>query len=286
MLVRLFRRAGATGHVFLLKSGRVEDKGIAYSGLIGPATTVAVVPSVPQIIDFVVEARTKDNQVISVSGNLKVTLKAEMAVKNFDFTVNVKDGAYTNMWERALQALVTEQVFSPIRDKAKEILIAEALSSHMVFEDAVKAKVSTENNPLAHKGVLFDSSSIAAIEALDEEVDEAIGAQERQKMLTEADRAVHQRRLKASANDRAVATYEAKTKLGLEKERGLLLEEQGKNDVKRSEDEAKATEIRLAPLSTVDAGKVLGAALMKMAESGRIGNLAIGPELLAALQQK
>ena len=52
MLITLFRSAGATGHVFFLKNGRTRDMGLAYSGFIGPMTTVAIVPTTPQILNF------------------------------------------------------------------------------------------------------------------------------------------------------------------------------------------------------------------------------------------
>ena len=69
-----FRGARATGHVFFLNRGRARNKGLAFSGYVGPMTTVAVVPTTPQILDFSVQARTQDKQTIIVTGNVKVAL--------------------------------------------------------------------------------------------------------------------------------------------------------------------------------------------------------------------
>ncbi len=87
-------------------------------------------------------------------------------------------------------------------------------------------------------------------------------------------------------NERAVKEYEAGTKLELEKKQGILLDEQAKNKEKEATADAKATEIRLAPLKDVEAGKLLGAAIMDAAKTGRLGSLAITSEFLAAVGQK
>jgi hypothetical protein len=283
MLLRLFRRAGATGQVFFLRNGRITDKGLAYSGFVGPMTTVAVVPKTAQVIDFSIEAQTKDKQDITITGNLKVALTPDVAVTKFDFTVDTKNGSYVNQWETALQTLVIEQVLAPIHDKAKTVDVAVATQFHKEFETAVKASIAGADNPLSKNGVIVESCSIAQIEADDEEVGMAIGATERQAMLSAADKALHERRLNAAQNERGVRTYEAETQVKLEKERTKLLEQQGLNKKTEATTDAEATKIRLAPLGEVEAGKILGAALLEMAKSGRIGNLSVGPELLAAL---
>jgi hypothetical protein len=284
MLIRLFRGAGATGHVFFLKNGRARDKGLAYSGLHGPRTTIAVVPTTPQILDFAVKARTSDRQNITVAGNIKVSLVPARAVSRFDFTVG-EQGAYLNPWDQPLRAIVIEHVLAPIHDQARALDVEAATQSHKAFADAVTHAVAGAA-VLDDKGISVDSCSIVRIEADDKEVEQAIGARERQAMLTEADGALHERRLKAAENERAVKTYEAQTALRLEEARSQLLDQQGENRKKEAEAEAEATRTRLQPFSEAEAGHVLGAALMKMAEGGRIANLSIVPELLAALQQR
>jgi hypothetical protein len=284
MLIRLFRGAGATGHVFFLKNGHTRDKGLAYSGFYGPKTTIAVVPTTPQILDFAVKARTSDRQNVTVTGNIKLTLTPAHAVSRFDFTVG-EQGAYQNPWDQTLRAIVIEQVLAPIHDQAGTLDVETATQSHKSFEDAVTKAVAGAS-PLISKGIVVESCSIVRIEADDKEVEQAIGARERQAMLTEADRALHDRRLKAAENERAVKTYEAETALRLEEERTKLLDRQGENKKKEALADAEAMKTRLAPFNEVEAGKVLGAALMRMAEGGRIANLSIVPELLTALQQR
>jgi regulator of protease activity HflC (stomatin/prohibitin superfamily) len=283
---KLFRGARATGHVFFLNRGRARNKGLAFSGYVGPMTTVAVVPTTPQILDFSIPARTQDKQTIIVTGNVKVALVPATAVSKFDFTVNTKDGSYLSPWDQPLRAIVIEHVLGPVREKAKELGVEAAIQAHKDFEDLIKTRISERGNPLAGKGVNVESCSVAKVDASDKEVEQSIGAKQRQEMLAQADKALHERRLKAAENDRAVLEYEAATKLKLEQDRAKLVEEIGKNEVKTAENDARAVEIRLLAFKAADAGKVLGAALMEMAKNGRIGSLSVVPELFAALQDK
>lgn len=286
-----FRNAGATGHVFLMKNGKPVDEGRAYSGFIGPWTTVAVVPSTAQIIPFIIDAQTSDKQIVKVTGSLTVTLEPAIAVKLFDFTVDTKDGGYLGSWQRILNAKVTEGVLRAVLKTVRNMTVEEAMrSQEKVEEEILKAsKLETPANKDGASlvgGIIFNSCSISKIKPSDEEVEGAIGANERQTMLTNADKALHDRQLKAAENERAVGKYEADTKLELEVERAKLIAQQGTNKEKEAHADALATKIRLAVLGDVDAGKLLGAAIMKVAESGGLGTLVIGPELLGALQKK
>ena len=282
LLIRLFRSAGATGHVFFLRDGERIDKGLAFSGFIGPKTTVAVVPTTPQILNFAINAQTKDKQRVTVSGNITASLVPGDAVQKFDFTVDVRSGGYQGDWSKILNAQVVERAVRAVHAKLRNLDVEDATRSQKEVEDAIMAELGGDN--LAADGISVTSCSIPKIDP-DNEVAAAIGASERQAMLAAADTALHDRRLKAAGNDRAVLEYEAETNLKLEEERGKLIDEQGKNQEKEAEADAKATDLRLAPFKEVDAGTLLGAALMRMAESG-IDNIVIGPELLGALRQK
>lgn len=282
MIIRLFRSAGATGHVFFLKNGRASDRGLAYSGFIGPKTIVAVVPTTAQILNFAIEAQTKDKQAVVVRGSLTAALIPQTAVSKFDFTVESRNGGYLGNWSQVLNAKVIERVLRAVLPKVKELNVEEATRAQKDVEDAVTAALGKD--AFAEDGIIVNSCSVPKIEPSDDEVENAVGAKERQTMLAEADRALHERRMKASENERTVRQYEADTKLELEKKQGQLLEEQAKNKTKEAETDAGATKIRLGPLQDVEAGKLLGAALMDGLKNGRVGSIVVAPELLAALQ--
>src|SRR4051812_777879 len=137
MFVSLFRKAGATGHVFFLKNGKVRDKGVAYSGLIGPQTTVAVVPTTPQILNFAIDARTSDNQSVVVQGSLTAILAPPVAVRRFDFTVDRVRGGYVGNWLEVVNARVIESVLRAVLDKVKTLTVRESPRSQSQVEQAV-----------------------------------------------------------------------------------------------------------------------------------------------------
>ncbi len=296
-MIQLFSAAGATGNVFLVKNGRRINKGLAYSGFVVPMTTVTVVPTTIQILDFAVEARTKDKQVVTIAGNLKVTLAPEKAVSQFDFTVNKKTGSYVASWQNILKAAVIEKVLAPIQEKAKELDVAVATQSHKDFETAVLAALAADTSGLSIKGIAIESCSIIKIEPEDEEIGEAIGSKEHEEMLAQADEARHARQMGAAESEREVKEYEAdtvfkleekkaNTALELEKKKAALLEEQRKNKQAEAEIEAESLRTRLAPLKELSGGTLLGAAIMEGAKNGRGGGLTITTELLTALGQK
>ena len=284
MLISLFRKAGATGHVFFLKNGKVRDKGVAYSGFIGPQTTVAVVPTTPQILNFAIEAQTSDNQDVVVQGSLTALLAPAVAVRRLDFTVDPVRGGYIGNWAEVVKARVIAGVLRAVLDKVKTLAVDESTHAQSQIEKAVVDALGPA--VFQADGITIESCSIPRIEPKDDEVRASIGAQERQSMPTESDRALHERRLKAATNERAIKQYEADTRLELERKQGELLDEQAKNKKKEAETDATATTIRLAPLQNVDPGKLLGAAVMEAAKGGHVGSIAITSELLAGINQK
>lgn len=281
--IGLFNRAGATGYVFYVANGKRRDKGLAYSGMVGPGTTVAVVPTVQQVLNFSVEALTKDKQSVTVSGNVKVTLSPPKAVATFDFTVNAHDGSYRARWESNLQSLVMEHVLGPIRARVMTRTLDEVVTSHFAIEQAIVAEIGTGKAALEQKGVTIDSCSVPDIVPADEDLSDALGASERQAMLTEADAATHGRQMRASENARKVKTYESQTAFTLEKERGRLVEEQGKNKLAEAEVEAAAVAARLKPFNDAEASKVFVVALFEAARAGKLGTINLTSDLYAAI---
>ena len=277
---KLFNRAGATGHVFLFGGTKVANKGLAFSGLIGPLTTVAVVPTVAQIINFAIDAQTKDKQGVTVCGTITIVLDPAKAVSRFDFTVNTNTGGYLGNWNQMLSSKVVEQVLPAVLAQSKRLDIATAIGSQNEIEAAVTTALS---NKFSADGITIVSCSIPKIEPQDDEVSGAIGAEERQTMLAAGDKALHDRRIKAAENDRNVRLYESETARTLETERAKLIEQQGANKKAEAAAEAEATRVKLAPLQEIDAGKLLAAGILDAAKSGRLGSINLTSEFLAAV---
>ena len=225
-------------------------------------------------------------QKLVIAGSVTVNFDPQSAVKNFDFTVD-NDGAYLNAaeWSRILRSLVAEQVMEPIRTKATELEVANAVKSHKDFGTTVTDAL-TKLATLTEKGIKVISCSITKVEPDDNKISESIGSKEKETILTAADSNRHERALKASGNERAIKEFEAATVLKLEQDRATLIEQQSTNKKAEATAEAEALKIKLAAFDGVDAGKILGLALIELAKSGRVGTLNIGPEIFTAMQQK
>ncbi len=280
MFVQLFRHAGAAGQVFsLTRNGDYQNRGLGWSGLVGPFTTLAVVPTNQHAIPLIVEARTKDRQTVSVSGTVQITLSAEQALKAFDFTVDIRNGGAKGQWQRDLQTNVTSALRSAVMQLVATKNVDEVVVAHRQIEESITAHAAS----LTQFGARIVSCSIENVEPEDDEVSEAIGAEEREKMLTEADAARHARQMNALENSRKVKETEAATNLLLEKERAKLVAEQGNNEIARAKTDAEATRIRIEPISSLPPNVGLVTALKAAADSGRVTNITLTSDLLAAL---
>jgi hypothetical protein len=282
-IIRFFRGAGATGQVFLVKNGKVSNKGIAYSSLIGPQTIIAVVPTTPQVIPFSVDAITSDNQKVLIAGDIEVDLIVETAVKKFDFTVEI-NGSHSGDWVETLNALVVKEVLEPAQSKAKTLTIEVARKSHKEFSDAITVGMSATNISLSGKGVTVKSCSVSKV-VVNEEINTALGSKEKEVILTNADTARHTRQMKAAENVRKVQEYEIETLKTVESKRTELIKAQSANKQSEADADAKATEKRLEAFEKVASGKLIGAALLRFAESGKVQNLHISPELVGLIQE-
>lgn len=279
---RRFRSTSASGHVFFVKNGERHDKGLAFSTIIGPNTTVAVVPTTSQVIDFAISALTEDKQRVTVTGNVTVLLVPEIAAGNFDFTIDVRTGGDAGDWNEKLKTLIIDHAVRAVQQKARTFDVEDATLAQAEVEDAIITELS--NDVIKNRGITVSSCSIRKIDP-EKEVAEAIGAPERLALLTKGDDALHERRLAAAGNDRTVRQFESATKLQLEADRTALIEKTGENDKKAATHAAQATDERLRPYKDLEPGKLVGVALIQMAEHG-VENITIGPELLGALKQQ
>jgi hypothetical protein len=278
-IIKLWSGAGATGHVFFLKNGKIINKGLAYSGFVGPRTTIAVVPGVVQTIPFSVDARTSDKQQVIVIGSVTATFVPTEAVRKFDFTVDLF-GSYQGEWEQTSNAAVIEKVLNPIWEKAKTLSVEDATKSQKDFGEAIMAALSQDATLVVY-GIKIESCSVTKVRASDDAINTAIGATEKESMLTTADTARHTRQIAAAANSRAVREYESATELELEKKRTEIIKEESKNKDLEAAADAKATKTRFEALKDVDSGTLFGASMLEFAKTGKVGTLNITPEILA-----
>lgn len=291
-----FSSAGATGNVFLFKDGTIRDKGIAYSGFIGRATTVAIVPTTMQTVNFSLEVQTSDKQTANVSGSVQVLLNPKIIVSKLDFTVNKESGGYLNQWQTVFQALITEKIPGPIRAKAKEISIVDIVNAQKELGDQLQTSLAAEKS-LSDFGILVQSCSVSKIAPANSDILRAIGATEKEALLTKSDEATHKRQMSAAENDKALKTFELETDLSLEVQKKKIIEQENANEklqadaklvIEKEQADAKLEQLKneLEQLNSLGSDKLLGVSLFNFAKSGRLQTLNISPELIHAIHSQ
>lgn len=291
-----FGSAGATGNVFLFKDGVIKNKGIAYSGFIGRATTVAIVPTTMQTINFSLEVQTSDKQTANMSGSVQVLFNPETIVSKLDFTVNKESGGYLNQWQTVFQALITEKIPGPIREKAKQITIVNIVNSQKELGDQLQTSLIAEKS-LSDFGILVQSCSVSKIAPSNSDILRAIGATEKEALLAKSDEATHKRQMSAAENDKALKTFELETDLSLEVQKKKIIEQENANEklqadaklvIEKEQADAKLEQLKneLEQLNSLGSDKLLGVSLFNFAKSGRLQTLNISPELIHAIHSQ
>lgn len=288
-----FSSAGATGNVFLFKDGTIRDMGIAYSGFIGTATTVAIVPTTMQTINFSLEVQTSDKQAANVSGSVQVLLDPKVIVSKLDFTADKENGSHLNQWQTVLQSLIVEKIPGPIRAKAKETGVVNIVNAQKDLGDELQTALLAEKS-LSDFGILIQSCSVSKITPSNSDIAKAIGAEEKEQLLTKADKATHTRQMAAAGDTRTLKQFESQTNLKLEEDRTKIIEKQNANeklkadavlliDKEKKEAELAHSKQELEELVKVPSDKLLSISLVKFAQSGNLNNLNISPELINAI---
>jgi hypothetical protein len=127
------------------------------------------------------------------------------------------------------------------------------------------------------------------------EVAKALEADYRETLLRKADMAIYARRAAAVEEERKIKENELSTEITLEEQRRKLIDLQGENALREAESRGKAAEeearyharakqLELDVYNAIDSRKVLAFALNELGQNaGRIGNLNITPDILAAI---
>src|SRR5262249_9153208 len=148
-------------------------------------------------MNFIFTERARDNQEVVVQGDLVVRLEASVVVSRRNFGVNVQSGKWEDPDElealhhdfrRILRGLVREEVR---RRTLRENLTDIAGIEKSVREAFASETASSQAIPVGGKIAALFVSGVAPANA---KLKEALEAEEREKMLSAADKALHDRR--------------------------------------------------------------------------------------------
>ena len=311
-----YLQSNPTTYVMRYKNGALVDSGLGLSLLyFGPGSTIVRISQASQDVPFVFEQQTLDFQDVTIQGNLTFRVIApERIAQQLDFSVDGR-GRYksddpSNLRERIVR-LIQAQTHRFTRDQSlREMLTSSNLLAEYLVQDP---NVLTTASAL---GLEIESIQVLSIRP-DPEMASAMQAEARERLLQQADEAVHERRKTAIELEREIRENELNTErsvqekkrevrqaeldadVAIEKGRSELVGQKAENDAKEAEVQIETMRAMLdsmrevdwrtmvASKGNVDSKQLIAMAFGELAENARkIGRLDISPDLLGKLMDE
>jgi hypothetical protein len=282
---------------FIIKyaSGRVarEGQGLAFFYWKHNAQVVAV-PTSSVDANLVFNEVTRNFQSVTIQGQFTYRIHDPKRVSELlNFAMDPATREYVSNDPDRLAQRITNVIQMETRIEIQKRSLEEVLSQFETIAAGVQARIkgSALLEPLGAE--LLNVYYIAAKPT--PEVAKALEADYRETLLRKADMAIYARRAAAVEEERKIKENELNTDITLEEQRRRLIELQGENALREAESRGKALEekarhraaarqFELDVYRAVDSRKLLALAMNDLGQNaGRIGNLTITSEILAAL---
>ncbi|MFH1098778.1 MAG: SPFH domain-containing protein [Candidatus Uhrbacteria bacterium] len=279
-----FYRAGPAEFVVKYVAGVRHTEGKGVVCFVGPRTTLACVPTADLAVAIEFIELTSDGQEVIVHGEARIQLAPHSVVDRFDFSIDPWSGDYLadENPEDQLRESVRNVLRGKVRSEVRTKDLKVAITSAAALEEALRRGLTEDAKEFAELGVTVLTIFVSGIAPANADLKRALEAEARERMLASADRALADRRMDASKNDRSLKEYEADTARQLEERRKALVEARNANVVAEAEADAAAIAKRLSPYATADPRIVLALGLRELA-NGHVSQVTITPDLLAAV---
>ena len=287
-----------TYHVIHYKNGSIRKDGLGLSFFYyAPNSDLAKVPITSQSVPFVFQELTSDFQEVTVQGNFnyRVTDAQEIS-KSLDFTVDA-NGSYRSDDPQTLNERLTQLIQARARTFTQKSALTEVLNANDALITHIKTGLEHDEF-FARLSVVIEDVTVESISA-SPDMTKALQANTREKLLLQADQAMHQRRQTSVEMERKIQELELETEISIEQQRTELIDQKVENDKKEADAQAYGLNASLEPLKEVDwrllmaaRGNLESDSLIAMAfrdladKAEKIGNLNISPELLDTLVRK
>jgi hypothetical protein len=281
--ISLFK-AGPSDYVVKYVAGKKMAEGIGRVFLVGPRTTVARIPASTVPIPLNFDELTLDMQSVRIQGEIHVKLNSARVFGRYDFSIDPASGFYrADDPLRKVQNAVCATLQGLVRAEIEKRTLKDALTGAGAVEAAIRAEAESKNQLFDNLGITVETIFISAISPSNSKLKEALEAEARERLLTNADKAIADRREKAAQNERKLSEYEDETVLSRERKRKELVDAHAENQLKEAEGEAAALKERLSPLTALEPATIFALGFRDIMANGNIGNLSFTPELLNLL---
>ena len=284
-----------TEYVLKYGAGRLkrEGPGLAFFYL-KHSTQVVAVPTSSTDASFVFNEVTNNFQAVTIQGQITYRIHSpKQAASILNFTIDPKTRAYASTDPDRLAQRITNVVQMETRGELQKLTLEEALGRYEAVAQTVQRRLK-DGAVLEALGVEILSVYFVAAKPTPE-VAKALEAEYRETLLRKADEAIYARRAAAVEEERKIKENELNTDIALEEQRKHLVELKGANDLaeaenrgkaleRESEFKARARERELSVYKAFSPRSMLALALNEIGQNaGRVGNLTITSEILAAL---
>ncbi len=278
-------KAGPNDYAIKLRSGKRCSEGKGKVFLVGPFTSIVAIPTTDIPCPFSFTEMTSDGQQVMVQGELQIRLDSSVIVNRRDFSVNPRTGAYLTQDSEKVNEEAVHALQAVVRKLIRDYTLKMALVSAAAIETNVSTETTANAQAFTDLGIKVIKVFVTEVSPANLDLKKALEATAREQMLSDADKAMAARREAASESDRKLREYEAETEKTLEEKKKQLIIAQNANLISVATAEAQANTERLAPYKEMDPMMVFALGIRELAASGRVGQLNITPELLAAMQQ-
>lgn len=213
-------------YILRYRQGKIVAEGAGLSFFfLERNTSVSSIPIAAMDMDFVFEEITRDFQTVTVQGQISCRFEDyHEAVKAFDFSVNLRNGAYVDPPTPKLNKRMVNIVRVLVKNRIGNTVLTEAIQASRPLAEAVLKDLQT-NPECRAMGIRVSGFSILQIRATPDTA-RALEAKTREEILKNSDDALYERRNASIEQERRVKENELNTELSVEEKRkGIKLAE-------------------------------------------------------------
>ena len=237
--------SSATRALFQGRRGKLVNRGSGASFWFRPLnTSLSEVPVDDMEFGNIFRVTTSDRQEVSVQTALTVRIvDPELTARRVDFEIDQRTGEWTGQPMQNLQNRLAESA----KQFAAEVVARESLRAVLddglrLVRDAIAEGLSGEGQ-LGGAGIEVLGVRVVAVRA-DEELERALQTRIREEAQADADRATYDRRAQAVDRERAIKENELNNRTELARREAELVELQGMNERRRTEQELERDRLR------------------------------------------
>lgn len=284
-----------TDYIIHFAAGKIKRSGPGISFYYWRYNTqIVAVPTTGADANFVFKEITNNYQEVTIQGQLTYCIAdPKTAAEILNLRIDPDTSKYITEDLKVLAQRITNVVQIETRSEVEKRSLEETIRDSQAIAAAVAGRLR-EGQALQSFGVELISVYFLSVRPTPE-MSKALEAEYREALLRKADESVYARRAAAVDEERKIKEKELNSDVALEQQRKELIVLQGNNALQEAENrgialereaqsKAKASELELGVLRSVDPRALLAIAMRELGQNaGRVGNLTITTEMLASL---